>query len=103
MKLENPLVFYPKFWASEVRNIGSMIWTYRRMKRMLDRIWNDPAATSYRDIAITPPGEDELSLGIYQTRGTAEAIAKDKRQAKIRSDARARAEHRGTTELEAAE
>jgi hypothetical protein len=103
MRLESPLVFYPKFWASEVRNIGSMIWTYRRMKRMLNRIWSDPAAFSYRDIAITPPGQDELSLGIYQTRGTAEAIAKDKRQTKIRSDARARAEHRETTELEAAE
>jgi hypothetical protein len=103
MTLENPLVFYPKFWASEVRNIGSMIWSYRRMKRMLNRIWSDPASASYTDIAITAPGADELSLGIYQTRGTAEAIAKDKRQTKIRSDARARAEHRETTELEAAE
>jgi hypothetical protein len=24
MKLENPLVFYPKFWGSEVRNLLSM-------------------------------------------------------------------------------
>jgi hypothetical protein len=80
MPLENPLIFYPKFWWSEVRNITSMMLTYRRMKKMLLAIWSDPEARNYKDIAITPPGEDELSLGIYQTRGTAEAIQKQKRQ-----------------------
>jgi hypothetical protein len=103
MKLENPLLFYPKFWASEVRNIGSMLWTYRRMKTMLEAIWADPAATSYTDIAITAPGEDELSLGIYQTRGTAEAIEKRKHQQKIKSDARAKVEERESIPLVAAE
>jgi hypothetical protein len=103
MKLENPLLFYPKFWASEVRNIGAMMWTYRRMKKMLDAIWHDPASASYTDIAITAPGEDELSLGIYQTRGTAEAIEKQKRQSKIRTDAKARSDHREPVHLEAAE
>jgi hypothetical protein len=88
MPLENPLVFYPRFWASEIWNVASIFLTYRRMKKMLDRIWRDPASASYTDIAITAPGEEELSLGIYQTRGTAEAIAKQKRQTKIKSDAR---------------
>ena len=64
----------------EVRNISAMVWTYRRMKKMLDAIWADPAAANYTDIAITAPGVDELSLGIYETRGTAEAIEKQKRQ-----------------------
>ena len=44
------------------------------MKKMLLAIWADPAAKKYSDIAITAPGEDELSLGIYQTRGMAEAL-----------------------------
>ena len=87
----------------ELRNLASMLWTYRRMSRMLARIWSDPAAMDYRDIAITPPGEDELSLGIYQTRGGAEAIAKQKRQAKIKTEARAKAEHREPLPLQAAE
>jgi hypothetical protein len=65
---------------------------------------NDPARHSYRDIAITPPDLDELKLGLYaETRGTAEAIEKQKRETKIRIDARARAEHRDTAHLEAAE
>jgi hypothetical protein len=79
-----------------------MMWTYWRMKKMLLAIWADPASASYTDVAITAPGEDELSLGIYQTRGTAEAIAKQKRQTKIKSDARAKAEHREPV-LDAAE
>ena len=103
MRLESPLTFYPKFWASEVRNIGSMVLTYRRMKKMLLAIWADPAAKKYRDIAITAPGEDELSLGIYQTRGMAETLEKQKHQAKIRTDARARSDHREVPQLEAAE
>ena len=103
MKLENPITFYAKFWASEVRNIGSMVLTYQRMKKMLLAIWNDPAARKYRDVAITAPGEDELSLGIYQTRGMAEALEKQKHQTKIRKDARARSDHREPAHLEAAE
>ncbi len=103
MKLENPLVFYPKFWGSEVRNILSMAWTYRRMRGILKRIMADPQSRNYRDIAITPPGLDELSLGIYsETRGTADAIAKRKRQEKIKEDARARSEE-PTAPLAAAE
>jgi hypothetical protein len=102
MPLENPLLFYPKFWFSEVRNISSMMLTYWRMKKMLLAIWADPASASYTDVAISAPGVDELSLGIYQTRGTAEAIAKQQRQTKIKSDARAKSEHREPV-LDAAE
>ena len=103
MKLENPLVFYPKFWGSELRNVLSMVWTYRRMRRMLDGIWADPESRNYRDIAITPPGLDELSLGMYaDTRGTANAIEKRERQQKIRDDARSKPEHQ-TVPLAAAE
>jgi hypothetical protein len=93
MKMENPLVFYPKFWGLEVRNILSMVWTYRRMRRTLLQILADPESRNYRDIAITPPGLDELALGIYaETRGTSEEIEKRKRQQKIRDAARSKGE-----------
>jgi hypothetical protein len=105
MKLENPLVFYPKFWGSEVRNLLSMTWTYWRMRRILKRAMTTAGSRDYRDIAITPPGLDELSLGIYaETRGTAEAIEKSKRQQKLRTDARTKkVEERETVPLAAAE
>ncbi len=90
MKIENPLVFYPKYWVSELRNVGSMIWSYWRMRSIMKRVLADPASKTYRDIAITAPGADELSLDLYQTRGTADAIAKQKRQKTIIDAAQAK-------------
>ena len=68
-----------------------MPWTYRRLRRSLDAIWKDPHRFEYRDVAITPPDLDELSLGLYaETRGTAAAIEKQKRQQEIVRKAQAR-------------
>jgi hypothetical protein len=91
MKRENPVTFYARFAGSEVRNVGSMFWTYLRLSRRLKAIWADPRKRRYRDVAITPPAANELSLSLYaETRGTAAAIAKDKHQAEIKRAARAR-------------
>ena len=30
MPLENPFVFYARYAASEIRNVSSMLWTYRQ-------------------------------------------------------------------------
>jgi hypothetical protein len=75
------------------------------MRRILKRAMTTAGSRDYRDIAITPPGLDELSLGIYaETRGTAEAIEKSKRQQKLRTDARTKkVEERETVPLAAAE
>ena len=81
MPLENPVSFYAKFAVSEMRNLGSMALTYMRLHRTMKRIRSDPARRAYRDIAITPPGHDELSLGLYaETRGTAAAMERQTRQ-----------------------
>jgi hypothetical protein len=91
MKLENPFVFYARYAASEIRNVGSMLWTYRRLRRSLKAIWKDPKRFEYRDVAITPPDLDELKLGLYaETRGTAAAIEKQKRQQDIVRKAQAK-------------
>ncbi|MFW6028231.1 MAG: B12-binding domain-containing radical SAM protein [bacterium] len=79
MALENPVVFYARYWGSEIRNISSMLMTYWRLRRTLRKIWTDPERHAYRDQAITPPDADELNLSLYQeTRGTADAIEKRK-------------------------
>ena len=91
MPLENALAFYAKYAVSEVRNVSSMVLTYARLRRSLRRVLADPAKRSYRDVAITPPGLDELELGIYaETRGTAAAIEKRTRQNAIINAARQR-------------
>jgi hypothetical protein len=96
MPLENPFVFYWRYLATEIRAAASMTWTYWRLRRSLKKIWSDPQRLAYRDIAITPPDLDEMKLSLYsETRGTAAAIEKDKRQQEIIRQARAK----GTREL----
>ena len=84
MKRENPLTFYPRYAASELRNYATMIWDFIKLRRILKRVWTDPKRFEYRDLAITPPGANELDLALYsETRGTAAAIEKKKRQREI--------------------
>jgi hypothetical protein len=84
MPIEAPLRFYSRFIASEARNLTSMTFTYWKLARALKKIQKDPARLSYRDIAITPPAGDELSLALYsETRGAAEEIEKQRRQREI--------------------
>ncbi|MBP0614098.1 B12-binding domain-containing radical SAM protein [Jiella mangrovi] len=91
MKLENPLVFYPRYLFSEAKALLTMVLVYRRAKKMADRIWADPAAAEYRDLSITPPDADELSLALYsETRGTSAEIARMRRQETLIRDARAK-------------
>jgi hypothetical protein len=91
MPLENPFVFYARYAATEIRSAASMLWTYRRLRRSLKAIWTDPNRFDYRDVAITPPDLDELSLSLYaETRGTAAAIEKQKRQQAIVRKAQAK-------------
>lgn len=100
MPLEDPLSFYVAYAASEVRILASTLKTYLRLRRMLKRVWRDPARFDYRDTAITPPSADELSLGLYsETRGTAEVLAKDERTKSLR----ALANKKVTAELAAAQ
>ncbi len=91
LPLENPIAFYAKFIATEMRAGASMFWTYARLRYSLRKIWRDPNKASYRDTAITPPDRDELSLGLYaETRGTQAVIYKRKRQEAISEAAKAK-------------
>jgi hypothetical protein len=84
LPIENPLTFYARFVASEIRNLSSMGVTYWKLKRALAKILKDPARRDYRDIAITPPQADEFDLALYaETRGTAAEIEKERRQREI--------------------
>ena len=92
MPIENPFSFYAKYTGSEVRNIGSMAVTYFRLRRIMSRIWTDPKRYEYRDLAITPVGADEHDRALYsETRGTADQIAKEKRQRGIINAVRTKA------------
>jgi pyruvate-formate lyase-activating enzyme len=98
MPHENPVTFYAGYAASEIRIALSTLGTYLRLRKALKKVWTDPARHSYRDLAITPPAADELSLSLYsETRGTTDIIEKQ------RSFRRARAQREASEVLTAAE
>ncbi len=90
MPLENPMTFYARYIAREVRNNVGAAMTYWRLKRLLKKLQRGPSLQNWRDLAITPANADEYSRELYaQTRGTAAAIAKKQRQQEIVLAARA--------------
>ena len=54
MPLENPVVFYPRYWAHAARSVFGAAYTYLRLRRILHRAWTDPDRYDYVDEAIAP-------------------------------------------------
>jgi hypothetical protein len=102
MNIENPLVFYPKHWLSEARNVAAMCIDYLRLRRMMLRIWNDPERYAYRDLAMTSPGPEERTLALYvETRGGVAEFDRSARQKRATADARAEAARQPRQDLKA--
>jgi hypothetical protein len=60
MPIESRFVFYPRCAWETARKAWGHLGVYLEAKRMLKRIRKDPQRMAYRDLAITPPGEDEF-------------------------------------------
>ena len=88
MKLENPLVFYPRYAGETLVKAWHYLAAYRDAMRTLRQVLRAPDRWTYTDLAIAPPREDELdTLDLYQaTSGGDAAVARVRREA----DARAR-------------
>ncbi len=86
-RIENPLVFYPKYVAELVvkhARLARVIW---RMSRVRRRIKRDPNARDYMDTALTPVRDDDFdALEMFSVTEAARSAS-----AKARRDAAARA------------
>jgi hypothetical protein len=70
LPLENPLVFYSRYALQQIRAVTGIGWTYWRLRRFAQKVWKDPDRYAYRDVAITPVGEEIAPLAIMvETRG----------------------------------
>ena len=87
MKLENPLVFYPRYVWESVSKVWSYVPMYRRLKAILDEALTAPDRWTYEDVAITPPEQDEFErLSLYhETTGGEAALARKWRDDVIRA------------------
>jgi radical SAM superfamily enzyme YgiQ (UPF0313 family) len=76
LKVENPLIFYPKYVYDLVAKhvaIGSVIWRMGKVRRAIKR---DPGARNYMDEALTPVTDAELDgLEMFNVTTSARAAA----------------------------
>ena len=79
LPLENPLLFYPKYWGGIVVKAYNYARVYLRCKALLKAALNAPDRWTYSDLAISAPKADEFeTLEIYHATTGGEAALKRK-------------------------
>jgi len=102
LPLENPLVFYARYWGGTALKAWRYFRVYRRCKAMLDAALKAPDRWSYTDLAIAPPKADEFeALDLYHATAGGEAALKRKyRDDNIRAHGHAHDEQAAATAAE---
>jgi hypothetical protein len=79
LPMENPLVFYARYWGGTALKFFQYARVYLRCKAMLDRALKAPDRWIYSDLAIAPPKADEFdALDLYHATTGGEAALKRK-------------------------
>src|SRR5674476_134981 len=79
MPLENPIVFYARYWGGTALKFWNYARVYLRCKAMLTAALKAPDRWSYSDLAIAPPQADEFdALDLYHATAGGEAALKRK-------------------------
>jgi hypothetical protein len=87
MPIENPLVFYPRYWSESLVKAWRYGALYLRWKKIFDEVMAAPDRWAYSDLAIAKPAADEFeALDLYHaTSGGDAAVARKRRDDAIRS------------------
>ncbi|MFN0138875.1 MAG: B12-binding domain-containing radical SAM protein [Pyrinomonadaceae bacterium] len=67
LKIENPLVFYPKYYAQMLLKQARWISLYTRMRLIYRRVRKDPKRFEYMDVALEPVTDHEEDRELFQT------------------------------------
>jgi hypothetical protein len=65
LPLENPLVFYPKYFAGTVRKQIRWIMLYSRLRLIYRRVKRDPERFDYMDLALEPVTDHEEERELF--------------------------------------
>ena len=67
LKIENPLVFYPKYWLETL--VKQLRWAtlYIRLRIIYKRVKRDPARFDYMDAALEPVTDHEEERELFQS------------------------------------
>ena len=87
MRIESPIVFYPRYGWETLRKVWGYFRVYRQLKAMLNEALAAPDRWSFTDIAIAPQQQDEFErLSLYhETTGGEAALARKRRDDAIRA------------------
>jgi hypothetical protein len=87
MRLEGRLVFYPRYAVEIVLKAWRYLTVYRDAMRTMRQVLRAPDRWTYADVAIAPPGDDELDkLDLYHvTSGGEAAVDRQRREAAARA------------------
>ena len=86
MKIESPLVFYPRYWLESLRKMGQYLSIYLPFRTILKETLAAPDRWTYSDLSIAKPKDDEFeALELYHaTTGGEAALARKRREDAIR-------------------
>lgn len=89
MKLENPLIFYPRYGFKTIRNAIGYWLTIRKFRKIQQEVVEAPDRETYTDMAVAKPNAHEFEdMELYHaTSGGEKALARKKRDETIRKDA----------------
>jgi radical SAM superfamily enzyme YgiQ (UPF0313 family) len=87
LPVENPFIFYPRFYATAVVKYLRMGLFYLKIRRIEKRILREAAPRDYLDVAITPVTDDDAleHLGLYEATDSARAAVSKEMKLKERS------------------
>lgn len=84
--LENPLVFYPKYFAEMLWKQFRWISLYLRLRLIYRKVRKDPSRFEYMDLALEPVRDDETETReLFQSETAQEFVTKINRLKKISS------------------
>ena len=85
LKLENPLIFYPKVLLETLRKQIQWITLYSRLRLIYRKVRKDPKKLEYMDLALEPVMENEIETReLFQSEAAHNYLNKVHRNEKIR-------------------
>jgi hypothetical protein len=85
LPLENPLIFYPKFYAELLWKQARWISLFTRMWLLCRKVKNDPRRLEYMDLALEPVMDDETETReLFQSVAAHNYVEKVHRLEKLR-------------------
>ena len=79
LKLKSPLVFYPRYGYEIVTKAWGYLQFFLRVRRIMKEVLEAPDRSTYSDLAIEPPRDDEFEqLSLYHATSGGEAALKRK-------------------------